>query len=121
LDRKISIEIDLIANINELPTRGKYPTLLFADKNIERAQSKAMRVNFCMVRGVRSMNVTTVCNPTIRISTHMLACKHLLKCKKDQVPTWVIVVIEKCVEGTTMSWAPFLLNQFLLVSLPSSS
>jgi hypothetical protein len=23
-------------------------------------------------------------------------------------------VAEKCVEGTTMSWAPFLLNQFLL-------
>jgi len=44
----------------------------------------------------------------------MLACKLLWKCTKDQVPTWVIVVAEKCVEGTTMSWAPFLLNQFLL-------
>jgi hypothetical protein len=44
----------------------------------------------------------------------MLACKLLRKCKRDQVPAWVITVTEKCVEGTTMRWEPFLLNWFLL-------
>jgi hypothetical protein len=67
-----------------------------------------------MVRGVHSLDVPTICDLTIQIATQMLACKLLWKCRKDQVPTWVIVVTEKCVEGTTMSWAPFLLNQFLL-------
>jgi hypothetical protein len=43
-----------------------------------------------------------------------LACKLLRKCRKDQVPAGVIVVVEKCVEGVSMSWAPFLLNQFLI-------
>jgi hypothetical protein len=44
----------------------------------------------------------------------MLTRKLLRKCKKDQVPTWVIVVAEQCVEGTTMSRDTLLLNPFLL-------
>jgi hypothetical protein len=67
-----------------------------------------------MVRGVHGLDVPSICNPTIQIATQMLACKMLWKCRKDQVPVGVIVATEKCVEGTTMSWAPFLLNQFLL-------
>jgi hypothetical protein len=43
-----------------------------------------------------------------------LACKLLRKCRKYQVPTGMIVAAEKCVEGVTMSWASFLLNQFLI-------
>jgi hypothetical protein len=114
LDRPISIDTDLISRITWLLTQGKDPNSLFADKKTDRALSKITRKNFHTVRGVHGLDVTRICNPTVRLETHALACKLLRKCRKDQVPVRVIVVIEKCVEGTSMRWAPYLLNQFLL-------
>ena len=43
-----------------------------------------------------------------------MACKFLRKCRKDQCSARVLKVAKICVAGVQMSWAPFLLNQFIL-------
>jgi hypothetical protein len=47
-----------------------------------------------------------------QLGTNILACKLLRKCRKDEVPAGVIAVAAQCVEGTSMSWVPYLLNLF---------
>jgi hypothetical protein len=99
---------------HRLTTQGEDPTLLFVDKKNDKTLSESMREKFHTVRGVRRLDVPSICDPTIRIVMQALACKLLRKCRKDQVPIGVIVAAEKCVEGVSMSWEPFLLNQFLI-------
>ena len=42
-----------------------------------------------------------------------MACKLLRKCCREEVPAGVFIVAVQCVEGTTVSWAPYLLKFFL--------
>jgi hypothetical protein len=115
LDRPISIDTDLITRITGLPTQGEDPTLMFADKKIDRALSEAMKQKFHTVRGVHGLDVPSICDPTIIFVTQALACKLLQKCRKDQVPAGVIVATEKvCGRDFNELGAPFLLNQFLI-------
>jgi hypothetical protein len=48
-----------------------------------------------------------------RITTKIIACKLLRKCRKEEVPFGVVVAVAQCAEGTTLNWAPYLLNLFL--------
>jgi hypothetical protein len=43
-----------------------------------------------------------------------MACKLLRKCRKEEAPTGVIAVVVQCAKGVVLSWAPYLLNQFLI-------
>ena len=43
----------------------------------------------------------------------ILAYKLLRKCHKEEVLAGVIAVAAQCAEGTSMTWAPYLLNLFL--------
>jgi hypothetical protein len=43
----------------------------------------------------------------------ILACKLLRKCRREEIPAGVVAVAAQCAEGTTMGWAPYLLNSFL--------
>jgi hypothetical protein len=37
----------------------------------------------------------------------------MCKCRKEEVPAGVVVVVAQCAKGSSMSWAPYLLNYFL--------
>jgi hypothetical protein len=50
----------------------------------------------------------------LRLATLVLPYKLMRKCKKYQVLARAITMAEKCVEGISMSWVPFSLNQFLI-------
>jgi hypothetical protein len=114
LDKTISIDTDLIAQITTLLTQGGDPTLFFSNKKNDRALSESMTKKFHTIIWVHGLDVPSIYDPTIRFVTQALAYKLLRKCRKDEVPTGVIVAVEKCVEGVSMRWAPFLLNQFLI-------
>jgi hypothetical protein len=73
-----------------------------------------MREKIHTIIGVSRLDVSSICDQTVRLATQALACNLLRKCIKYQVPAGVIVAAEKCVEGVLMSWAPFLLNKFLI-------
>jgi hypothetical protein len=100
LDRPISIDTDLIARITGLPSQGQDPNSLFADKKTDRTLSEAMREKFHTVRGVHGLDVSSICDPTVRIATQALACKLLRKCRKYQVPVGVIVAMRSVSKGS---------------------
>jgi hypothetical protein len=110
LNRLVSIDTDFIVCIIGLPSHEEDPTLLFFDKKNEKTLSKSMREMFHTHREQRGLDVTGICDLKIRFVTQVLACKLLRKCIKYQVPTTVIVVTEKCVEGVQMNWVMFLVN-----------
>jgi hypothetical protein len=43
----------------------------------------------------------------------LLGCKLILKCRKEEVLTSIIVVAMQCVKGSSMRWSPYLFNSFL--------
>jgi len=69
MDRKISIDIDLITRITGIPTHGKYPTPMFVDRKSDRALLEAMKQIFFTIRGICNLDVANICNPTIRLVT----------------------------------------------------
>jgi hypothetical protein len=71
--------------------------LLFADKENDRNMSDSMRDKFQIVRGVRGLDVPSICDPTIRIMMQALVCNLLRKCRKDKVLVGMIVAAEKSV------------------------
>jgi hypothetical protein len=73
-----------------------------------------MKKKFHTFCGKHSLDVSSICDPTLRFATQALPCKLLRKCRKDKVPTVVIAATERCVEGVQMNCVTFLLNQFLI-------
>jgi hypothetical protein len=49
-----------------------------------------------------------------RFTSKLMACKLLRKCRREEVPTGIIAVVAQCTKGVMFSWAPYLLNQFLI-------
>jgi hypothetical protein len=47
------------------------------------------------------------------MATKIMACKLLMKFHKEEVLTRVITIATQCADGTTLSWALYLLNLFL--------
>jgi hypothetical protein len=71
-----------------------------------------MKKKYGTDRGIEGIIVKRINNVVTQLSAKILACKLLIKCQKDEVPVGVIVVAAQCVEGTSMSWAPYLSNLF---------
>jgi hypothetical protein len=72
--------------------------------------SESTRENFHIFIGVHGLDVPCIYDLKIRIVMQALACKLLIKCRKDHVFTSVIIKAVKCLEGVSMSWEPFFLN-----------
>jgi hypothetical protein len=53
--------------------------------------------------GKRGLDVKSINDKNVRFVTQVLAYKILRKCFKDEVPTAVITVVEKFVEGVQMN------------------
>jgi hypothetical protein len=47
------------------------------------------------------------------MAAKIIVCKLLRKCRREEVSDWVFKVAAQCVEGTIVSWAPYLMNLFL--------
>jgi hypothetical protein len=103
LDRSVSIDTNLIVHITGLQSQGEDPSLIFSDKKNEKALSESMKEKFHTIWGQCGLDVASICDPTMRFVTQVLACKFLRKCRKDQLPAIVIVKDEKCVEGAQMN------------------
>jgi len=57
-----------------------------------------MKEKFHNFRGKMGLDVKKIHDDNVRFTMHLLACKLLHKCRKDEVP-----VSEKCVEGVQMN------------------
>jgi hypothetical protein len=113
LERPIPITVDIIVQIIGLPIRGMDPALFLDEKTKEKVLAEEMKNKYGTARGTRGIIIKRIKNATTQLGTKILACKLMRKCRREEVPSRVVVVAAKCVEGTSMSWAPYLLNLFL--------
>ena len=104
----IHITVELITQIIGLLTGGMDPTLILDDKSKEKALVEDMKNKYGTDRGTRGIIIKWINDVVTQLGANILSCKLLRKCRKDEVPEGVIIVAAQCVEGTFMSWAPFL-------------
>jgi hypothetical protein len=112
LDRPIPIIVELIVHIIGQPSQGMDPTIILDDKSKEKALAEEMKKKYGTTRGTRGIIIKWINNEATQLGENILSCKLLRKCRKDKVLTGVIVVAAQCIEGTFMSWVPYLLNLF---------
>jgi hypothetical protein len=72
-----------------------------------------MKNKYGTKRGLCGIIIKHISDIVTRMATKIMACKLIRKFCKEEVPTKVFVATAQCVEGTTLSWAPYLLNMFL--------
>jgi hypothetical protein len=112
LDKPVPITVELISQIIGLPSWGMDPALILDDKSKEKSLAEEMKNKYGTTRGTRGIIIKWINNAVTQLGTNILACKLLIKCRKDEVPAGVIAVATQCTEGTSVSWAPYLLNLF---------
>jgi hypothetical protein len=72
-----------------------------------------MKKKYGTDRGTRGIIIKRINDVATQLGRKILACKLLRKCRREEVPAGVVAVAAQCAEGTTVSWAPYLLNLFL--------
>jgi hypothetical protein len=82
------------------------------DKTKEKELAKEMKNKYGTERGSRRIIIRRI-SDFARMATKIMACKLLRKCRKEEVSVGVVAVVSQCADGTTLSWAPYLLNLFL--------
>jgi hypothetical protein len=113
LDKPVPITVELIAKITGLPIRGMDLVLFLDDKTKEKALAEEMKKKYGTDRGTRGIIIKRINDTATQLGTKILACKLLRKCHREEVPAGVVAVAAQCAEGTSMSWASYLLNLFL--------
>jgi hypothetical protein len=113
LDKRVSIDVELIANITGLPSWGMDPTKFLVDKDGEKTLAEEMNKKYGTNMGTRGIIIKRINDATTQLGAKILACKMLRKCRREEVPSRVVTVAAQCAEGTTVSWAPYHLNLFL--------
>jgi hypothetical protein len=72
-----------------------------------------MKKKYGTERGSCRIIIKRISDAVTRMATKIMACKLLRKCRKEEVSVGVVAAAAQCAEGTTLSWAPYLLNLFL--------
>jgi hypothetical protein len=113
MDRRVPINVDLIATIIGLPTDGEKLEQYLEDKTKAKSISDEIKAKYGTKRGNRGIGISDINDPTMRFATRPLGYKLMSKCRKEEVPTGVVEAATQCAKGSSMSWAPYLLNSFL--------
>jgi hypothetical protein len=111
-DKPIPITVKLIMHITGLPTWGMDLVMILDDKSKEKKLAEEMKKKYGIDMGTRGIIIKWIKNVTTQLGAKILSCKLLRKCRKDEVPSRAIVVAAQCVEGTSMSWVPYLSKLF---------
>jgi hypothetical protein len=110
----VPIDVDLIAKITGFLPSGVKPEDYLDNKARDKEIAEEVKAQFRTNRGTRGIIIKDINDPATKFSTNLMACKLLRKCRKEEAPTGVIEVVVQCAKGVVLSWAPYLLNQFLI-------
>jgi hypothetical protein len=113
LDKPVPITVEIIAQIIGLPIQGMDLTLFLDDKTKEKSLAEEIKKKYDTDRGTRGIIIKWIKNATTQLGAKTLVCNLLRKCHREEVPAGFVVVASQCAEGTSMSWAPYLLKLFL--------
>jgi hypothetical protein len=83
------------------------PAQFLEEKTKEKSLAEEMKKKYDIERGSHGIIIKCISDIATRMATKIMACKFLRKCCKEEVPT------PQCAKGTTLNWAPYLLNLFL--------
>jgi hypothetical protein len=114
MDRPVQLDVALIAKITGLPTVDTQPEEYLDNKAREKEIVELVKAQFGTSRGNRGIVLKDINDNATRFTNKLMACKLLRKCRKEEAPTGVIAVVAQCTKGVMFSWAPYLLNQFLV-------
>lgn len=113
MDKRMLIDVELIANIKGLPSQGMDPAHFLDDKAKEKALAEEMKKKYGTDRGTRGIIIKRINDAATQLGAEILAYKLLRKFRREEVQDGVVAVAAQCAEGTTVSWASYLLNLFL--------
>jgi hypothetical protein len=89
------------------------PTQFLNGKTKEKEIVEDMKNKYVTNRGTRGIIIKMINDVATQMDTKIMACKLLRKFRKEEVLDGVIAIAAQCVEGTIVSWAPYLLNFFM--------
>jgi hypothetical protein len=89
------------------------PTQFLDEKSKEKELAEEMKKKYGTDRGTQGIIINKINDVATQMGGKILACKLLKKCHREEVSARVVAVAAQCAEGTTMSWAPYLLKFFL--------
>jgi len=110
----VSIDTQIIVRIITLLKLGEDPTKLFTNKVGDKFLSETTKDEFHTFWVKRGLYVKNIRDDVVWFFMQISSYKLLRKCRKDEVSTTVISVVEKYVKGVQMNWATFLLNHFFI-------
>ena len=100
MDKPVPISIEIIANIIGLPIQGMDPALFLDEKTKEKMIAEEMKKKYGTERGTRGIIIKRINDATTQLGAKVLTSKLLRKCRREEVPTGVVVVATQCTERT---------------------
>jgi len=92
---------------------GENPAQYLDDKTEEKTLDEEMKRTYEIESCLCDIIIKRISNITTWMATKILACKMLRKCHKEEVLVRVVTDTTQCVNGTSLSSTPYLLNPFL--------
>jgi hypothetical protein len=83
-------------------------------KTREKEIAELVKAQFGTSRGNMGIVLKEINDNVMRFENNLMACNVLRKCRKEEAPARGIIVVAQCAKGVMFSWAPYLLNQFLV-------
>ena len=114
LNKKISIDSYLVAQVIGLQKDGVDPAYFFVGKVKDKELANRMKEKYNPTKNNRDYDVAFIKNTGVHFTTKALLSKVLRECHPiNQVQTSIMAMVEQCVEGVQMTWATFPLNELL--------
>jgi len=88
--------------------------MVFGRKASEHALVEAMKEKFKLVKNPRGYAISSICDPTVKVATQILATKVMQKCHTNEVSTPVIALVAQCAEGFQFNWVHYFYSEFLV-------
>ena len=112
LDRRIVVDTNLITKITMFSMKGPNPQQYYHGKTMDKALAKRIQDLYGDVeKGQRGYKVNAIDNETFRFACPLLDGNLARKNQPTQVTGFVIDLAGKCVEGMSMNWCTYLVNE----------
>ena len=103
----------LVHRITLLLHEGLNPTKEFGRKTSERDLAEKMEVKFELIKKLHGYSITSINNPTVKISMQILDGKVMRKCHTDELLEPIISLASQSAEGMQFNWSRYLCSEFL--------
>jgi hypothetical protein len=92
LDKLVSINVEIMANITGFPSQGMDLAHFLDDKARDKDLEEEMKKKYETERGTRGIIIKRINDVTTQLGMKILSCKLLRKCHREEVPAGVVIV-----------------------------